>query len=88
MAVVVDLSVVTKSPKFAISCKDSIIKVRLTSPPEKGEANAELVKELSKALGGVEVRILSGHTSRRKRVEIGMDEHSWKEALASLCARA
>ena len=80
---ILDVSVVTKSPKFSVSLKDGMIKVRLTSPPEKGEANAELVKEMSKALG-VGVRILAGHTSRRKRLEIDMDEGNWKTALARL----
>jgi uncharacterized protein (TIGR00251 family) len=82
--VIVEISVVTKSPKFSVSLKDGKIRIRLTSPPEKGEANAELVKELSRALGGANVRILSGHTSRRKKLEIGMDEGSWKAALAKL----
>ena len=83
---ILDVSIVTKSPKFSVSVKDGMIKVRLTSPPEKGEANAELVKELSKALG-VGVRILAGHTSRRKRLEIDMDEESWKAALANLSSK-
>jgi hypothetical protein len=83
MPIILDVSVVTKSPKFSVSMKDGMIKIRLTSPPEKGEANAELVKELSKALG-VSVRILTGHTSRRKRLEIDLDEGSWKIALAKL----
>jgi uncharacterized protein len=83
--VIVEISVVAKSPKFSVSLKDGKIKIRLTSPPEKGEANAELVKELSKALGGASVRILSGHTSRRKKLEINMGQAEWDTALARLC---
>jgi len=83
---ILDVSVITKSPKFSVSVKDGMVKVRLTSPPEKGEANAELVKELSKAIG-VGVRIISGHTSRRKRLEIDMDEESWKTVLGQLVSK-
>jgi uncharacterized protein (TIGR00251 family) len=85
--VVIEVSVITKSPGFSVSLKDGLIKIRLTSPPEKGEANAELVKELGKALGGASVRILSGHTSRRKRLEIDMDEESWNASLAQLVSK-
>jgi uncharacterized protein len=83
---ILDVSVVTKSPKFSVSVKDGMVKIRLTSPPEKGEANAELVKELSKALGAG-VRIIAGHTSRRKRIQIDMDEKSWNAALAQLVSK-
>jgi len=79
----VDVVVVTKSPCFSVSRKDGVIKVRLTSPPEKGEANAELEKKLSKALGA-SVRIVSGHTSRRKKLEIGIGEAEWNAALERL----
>jgi uncharacterized protein (TIGR00251 family) len=81
MGTIADIVVVTKSPAFSVSAKDGIIKIRLTSPPEKGEANAELEKKLSKALGGISVRILSGHTSRRKRIEIDMPEPEWRAYL-------
>ena len=71
-----EVTVVPKSPAFAVSVKDGKVKIRLTSPPEKGKANAELVKELS-ALLHAPVRIVSGHTSRRKRIEAGITEAEW-----------
>ncbi len=82
--VIVDVNVINKSHKFSISIKDGIIKIRLTSPPEKGEANSELVKELGKALGGAPIRIVSGLSSRHKRLEIGLSEEDWKAKLAIL----
>lgn len=78
---IAEVTVIPKSPKFCVSAKDGQVKVRLTSPPEKGEANAELVRGLSRALGGRAVRILAGHTSRRKRLEIGVTEEEWKAFL-------
>jgi len=77
---IADVTVVPKSVSFSISLKDGKVKIRLTSPPEKGEANAELVKELSRALGKG-VRIVSGHTSRRKRLEVDASEAEWGEFL-------
>jgi uncharacterized protein (TIGR00251 family) len=84
MPVIVEVSVVTKSPRFSVSVKDGIIRIRLTSPPEKGRANAELVEELGKVLGKVDVRIVSGHASHRKRLVVDMGQEEWETALARL----
>lgn len=79
---IIEVAVVPKSCAFSILVKDGKLKVRLTSPPEKGEANAELVKGLSRALGGRAVRILSGQASRKKRLEVGVSAEEWAEFLA------
>jgi len=63
---------------------DDAIKIRLKSPPVDGAANEELVRFLAKTVGvsRQEVRVASGKTARRKRVEIiGVGE---KEAIAAL----
>lgn len=48
------------------------LKLRLAAPPEKGKANQALTKFLGEWLGvpSSEVEILSGHTSRQKRVRV------------------
>ncbi|MFQ6100675.1 MAG: DUF167 domain-containing protein [Anaerolineae bacterium] len=48
------------------------LKVRLVAPPERGKANRALQKFLAERLGvsASAVEILSGHTSRRKRVRV------------------
>jgi len=48
------------------------ILIGLTSRPEKGKANTELVKKLAKHFGvpSSRVNIISGHKSRDKIVEI------------------
>ena len=53
--------------------------VKLRSPPEKGEANAELEKLLSGILGS-EVKVIRGHTARMKTalVQLSVDEVVWK----------
>lgn len=77
----VEVSVMPKSPAFAVILKDGKVKIRLTSPPERGEANAELVRELARALGR-SVRIVSGHTSRRKRLEVDASTEEWAAFIA------
>ena len=52
------------------------VKVRVTAPPDKGKANDAVVKLLAKRLGVSKsaVRIVRGHTSRNKVVQVeGMD---------------
>jgi len=48
---------------------DALI-VEVRARPERGEANRELIRLLRREYGG-EVRILRGHRSRIKLVEIG-----------------
>ncbi|MBN1811864.1 MAG: YggU family protein [Anaerolineae bacterium] len=48
------------------------LKIRLTAPPIEGKANQALQKFLAKQLGvpRSSVEILTGHTSRQKRVRV------------------
>lgn len=48
------------------------LKIRLTAAPEKGKANRALQEFLARRLGvsRSDVEILSGHTSRNKRVRV------------------
>jgi uncharacterized protein (TIGR00251 family) len=48
------------------------LKVKLTSPPVDGAANDELIRLLAKKFGvsRFDIEIVSGHTSRQKRVRI------------------
>jgi uncharacterized protein (TIGR00251 family) len=79
----VEVSVVPNSGRFAITIKEGRLKIRLASAPEGNKANIELMKELGKATGRA-VRILSGLSSRRKRLEIDMTGEEWKAFLSSL----
>jgi uncharacterized protein (TIGR00251 family) len=57
--------------------EDGSLKIRLTAPPVDGAANEALVKFLSETLSVSKshVEIVSGHTSREKRISIsGMSE--------------
>lgn len=79
----VDITVVPNSPKFRIARKDGAVKIYLRSPAEKNKANAELMRELEKIFGKP-VRIVSGATSRKKRVELPVDEAQWTDFLSKI----
>ena len=62
----------------------NIIRIRIAAPPEKGKANQELLRFLVKLLGipKANAEILSGETSRRKRVVVeGLSEEKARQAL-------
>ncbi|MEO8042849.1 MAG: DUF167 domain-containing protein [Acidobacteriota bacterium] len=51
---------------------DGAVKVRLSSPPVDGAANAELIKLFAKKLGVARssIQIVSGETSKTKRLRV------------------
>jgi uncharacterized protein (TIGR00251 family) len=65
--------------------KSGVLKVYLKSPPERGLANEELVKSLAYALKVPlkEVTIISGQTSRNKRIKINASI-TYEQFLAAL----
>jgi len=66
----------------------SVVKVRVRSPAEGGEANRAVTELLAKALGvpKASIRILSGATSRRKQIAIDGDPAKLGEALRVITA--
>jgi uncharacterized protein (TIGR00251 family) len=63
----------------------ALLKVRVSSPPVDGEANAALIKLIAKTLGlpRSAVTIDSGDTARVKRLRIeGVDEAELRARLA------
>lgn len=56
-----------------IPMEGGALKIRLTAPPVDGAANEALVRFLSEVLGIAKARveIVSGQTSREKRIRIG-----------------
>ena len=76
----VDILVVvaTRQPKAGVKgMLGAALKVGVTSPPEGGRANYELVKVLAKAFAirRADVVIVSGHGARLKRIRLkGIEE--------------
>ena len=73
------------SRRGILDCRDGVWLVSLTSPPEGGKANKELLKLLSKKLKVAvsNMRIHSGEKSRNKSIDI--PELSEEEIDELLC---
>ncbi len=56
------------SKEFRIEKRGEGLEVWLTEPAERGKANAELIKELTKRFGSC--RIVSGLSSKKKTLEM------------------
>ncbi|MBI5273064.1 MAG: DUF167 domain-containing protein [Chlamydiia bacterium] len=64
--------------------KEGVLCLRIRGVPEKGAVNQELIAFLAKELGIAQsqIELLSGHTSRIKRLEIeGVSEKQLENAL-------
>jgi uncharacterized protein (TIGR00251 family) len=80
---ILEVVVAPNSRKFSISAKDGRLRIALKSPPENNKANIELIRELSRHLGKP-VRLLSGHSSRKKKVEIPLSDEEFVLFMKSL----
>jgi len=82
--ITVMIEVSPKSDKFQIAGYNEwrkTLEVKLKSPPTKGKANKELMKEFS-GLTGHDTEIVAGHKSRQKTILIyDMDEEDFHELL-------
>ncbi len=85
--IIVQIEVSPKSDKFQIAGYNEwrqTLEVKIKSPPTKGKANKELIKEFSK-LTGHTVEIVSGHKSRQKSLKIiSIDDESFFKILKEL----
>lgn len=83
------VKVTPKSKRASIEeWEEGKLKVKVVSPPEKGAANLEVIELLADALNirkGL-IRILSGETSRIKKVAVDVSVSIEKlKALGSAC---
>lgn len=64
--------VIVRLGRSGITVEGDEIEIGIESEPERGKANRELVKKLAKhfEVPAQNVRIISGHTSRKKLVDI------------------
>jgi uncharacterized protein (TIGR00251 family) len=72
-AVTIPLKVIPNAPKDEIvGWRGSDLTVKITAPPLDGRANDHLRRYLAEIFGvsAVDVEILSGETSRNKRVQV------------------
>lgn len=70
---VIDIYVQPRASRSeVVGIHDGVLRIRIAAPPVDGAANAEVIAFLARLLGvqRSRVELLSGHTSRRKRVLI------------------
>lgn len=73
MAITLTLKAVPSSGRQSlIRDKSGALKCYLKSPPERGKANAELIKFIAKELGLPQqaLELVAGHTDRKKVIRI------------------
>ncbi|MCL4361511.1 DUF167 domain-containing protein [Candidatus Dependentiae bacterium] len=86
MTIILDIKVMPNASKQdVILDKSGKIKCYVRSKPEKGKANEELIKYLSKTLGikQSDITIVSGHTNPLKKIKIATELNK-KELLVKL----
>jgi len=86
VAIILEIKVFPNSGKSEFKLDSSQLKCYLKSSPEKGKANQELVKLISKTLkiGQFDISILSGMTTRIKKVRINTERNK-DEIVKCLC---
>jgi len=69
---ILNIRVIPKSSRTQVKQESGKLKVYLTKPAQEGEANAQLIDILSRHLKvkKYRIKILKGHTSRNKIIEI------------------
>ena len=76
--IAIEVKVEPRSSRKGIAgVMDNVLKVKLTAPPVGGEANEQLIEVISDATGVRKsaIRIIRGHSSKKKVVEIrGVEE--------------
>ena len=84
-SVIFSIRVVPRASRSEIvGIHDGALKIRIASPPVDGAANAEIVRFLAKAFGvsKSDVFILSGETSKNKRIKIAnQSKSSYEEKI-------
>lgn len=79
--VIINVRVVPNSKQFAVNIDEAgNIKIKLKNKAMEGKANQELVRELGKRLSA-EVKIISGHKTRRKTILVANDIESVKKLI-------
>lgn len=86
--IVIKVKVVPKASRSEIAgWENEELKIRLAAVPDKGQANAELIRFLAEWLGISKsfVRLAAGAASRHKRVCIsGLDPNELKKRLKEI----
>jgi uncharacterized protein (TIGR00251 family) len=71
----IELKVITRAKKEEIlKLSEDSYRIKVSAPPEKGKANKRVIELLSEEFGvkRSDIKIVSGETSSRKIIELGV----------------
>ena len=83
-SIIVPFKIITKASRNAVGEEyNKVLKLYITAPPIEGKANKQIIKFLSKycRLPQKDIRIITGHTSSLKRIELKMSKASFLSLL-------
>ena len=80
----VRVRVIPNSERSSIEKKEDEIKVKVTSPAEKGKANRELLRILYRTFRTRDIEIIKGMKSQRKLIRIVADKDAVDRVIDSL----
>lgn len=87
----IDIKVVPRASRDElVGWMDQVLRVRVRAAPERGRANEAVEQLLAESVGvsGASVRVVAGHTSTRKVVEIqGLDADELRSRVGAVFAR-
>jgi uncharacterized protein (TIGR00251 family) len=83
---VLEVFVKPRSKEFKIAVENGEIVIFCREEPVKGKANKEIIKELSR-LFGKKVELVSGFSSRQKRLLVKDIKRSEAEGILRRCAK-
>ena len=84
---VIEIYVKPNSPEFRVTVEDDKIVVHCTQKPERGKANKEIRRELTRLFLAT-VEIVSGNLSKQKRLLIiGVNREDAEKLLKSIAFR-
>jgi uncharacterized protein (TIGR00251 family) len=80
---IIEVHVITKAKKRELRLEGTHLKVKITSVPQDGKANAELIEFLADFFGAKksEIKIVKGEREKRKLISLPLDEGEFRRAV-------
>jgi uncharacterized protein (TIGR00251 family) len=81
---IIEVHVITNAKKRELKLEGPHLKIKITSVPHEGKANAELISFLADFFDvrRSEIKIAKGEKERKKLVSIPLDEEEFRRAIS------
>jgi uncharacterized protein (TIGR00251 family) len=79
----IEAHVITNAKKRELKFEDHYLKVKLTTLPKEGKANAELIEFLARFFGvrKTEVKIVKGEKEKRKLISLPINNEEFRHIV-------